>query len=99
MNEPTSDRTQGPPPAGDVGSTTGSAGLTPSGPPLSSSPAGGAPVTPADAPGPRHGHRRRLVMNLDGHFELTLYVSPRLFRWISGILTATAAGTWYLNQH
>ncbi|GCD45775.1 hypothetical protein GKJPGBOP_05514 [Streptomyces paromomycinus] len=99
MNEPTRSRTQGPSPAGDVGSTTGSAGPTPSGQPLSSSPAGGVTATPSDAPSPHHGHRRRMQVNLDGHLELTLYASPRLLRWIGSILTATAAAAWYLNNH
>ncbi|KAA6221869.1 hypothetical protein CP973_07765 [Streptomyces albofaciens JCM 4342] len=100
MNEPTSNRHQGSWAAGDVGSTTGSAGHTPSGPPLGLSPAAGVPVTPADVSGPRQGHRRRLEMYLDGHFELSLYVSPRLLRWLSSGIVAVAAGaTWYLNNH
>ncbi|KOG65547.1 hypothetical protein ADK76_06175 [Streptomyces griseoflavus] len=100
MNEPTPNRHQGPWPAGDVGSTTGSAGPTPSGPPFGFSPAAGVPVTPVDAPGPRQGHRRRLEMYLDGHFELSLYVSPRLLRWLgSSIVAVAACVTWYLNNH
>ncbi|OKI04638.1 hypothetical protein A6A06_07730 [Streptomyces sp. CB02923] len=100
MNEPTSSRSQGPSPTGDVGSTTGGAGPTPSGPPLNLSPAAGAPVTPSGAYSRRQAHRRRLEMYLDGHFELSLYVSPRLLRWLcSGMVTAAMGVTWYLKNH
>ncbi|MGW5818034.1 hypothetical protein [Streptomyces noursei] len=47
----------------------------------------------------RPAHRRRLDINIDGHFELALYISPRLFRWCGGLCLTAVSATWYLVTH
>ncbi|MEU5157815.1 MULTISPECIES: hypothetical protein [Actinomycetes] len=58
---------------------------------------GSHPGNPPGNAGPER--RRRLDINVDGHFELALYVSPRLLRWFGGLCLTAASGTWYLLTH
>ncbi|MGP3979576.1 hypothetical protein [Streptomyces sp. KR80] len=47
----------------------------------------------------RDDGRRKLDINIDGHFELRLYISPKLLRWIAGTSTFMGSGAWYLITH
>ncbi|MFE0192970.1 hypothetical protein [Streptomyces sp. NPDC058989] len=48
---------------------------------------------------PSGDRRRRLEIDIDGHFELALYISPRLLRWFSGICVTAASASWYIVTH
>ncbi|MCB5910405.1 hypothetical protein [Streptomyces pinistramenti] len=82
-----------------IGGGTAETWGNPSVPPYTP-PADGYRNTPSDSSGQHPAHRRRrLDINIDSHFELALYISPRLLRWFSGICITMASGSWYLLNH
>lgn len=43
--------------------------------------------------------RRRLELTVDRHFELRLYMSPKLLRWTTSAFGAAISLAWYVFTH